>query len=438
MLRRTVARLAGSSVRMGSGRGRGKAGFIAGLVTGSVIGAGIESQYPFFGSAFDNIRGIAQKVTSKETSSRDALSDVEERAQEQTVTAPTIDLPYLSDKVFETTDDMLVFMFPSEEAYLAQSARVATTLASIKEFLESSPESTLKKVQMFFTIVPAKAASSINLDNLEVMCYKGQRKLRSSLPIDSAESPIADWEAFFTPRSVPVDEELRECVIQHISADEFDNAVLNNGKPVLLQLYEKSCFLCFLMRPFLNSVAALLQPPAVPFTIKRLDIEENDFPERLPIVRGTPTFMLFDGEGGAPQRFEEFKPRDLVKRISRDYAISTETREHLFDLVDRVTLRFQAFSGLIMWNTEADKILDLISGDETHNATIPFDLAASEDKDKELFNKLVSEYMSDDMVRCDGLEDNLRHLLRELTHMEKHAIMMGQVLGEKIIQLENK
>jgi hypothetical protein len=169
-----------------------------------------------------------------------------------------------------------------------------------------------------------------------------------------------------------------------------------------------------------------------------MDIEENDFPKGLPVVRGTPTFMMYRGASVAPERIEEFKPRDLVKRICADYKVSSETREKMFDLVDRMTLRFQIFSGLIMWTTEAEKILQLISsGDQGHNATIPFDLGYSEDTDKELFNRLVAEYMNDDMLKVDTLRENLRSLQRELTQTEKHAIMMGQVIGEKVVAMEN-
>jgi thiol-disulfide isomerase/thioredoxin len=397
----------------------------------------VEARYPF-------IQDLEKKLTAKfsamkdEKSRPEAIPVIEETTREGPI---ELNLPYLSDKAFETTDNMLVFMFPSEEVMKQQSRRVKAISESIAQHVVTNPSSTLKPVKVMFVIVPPKDKTpEVNTSTIEIMCYKGQRKLRASLSTD-ASIPMDEWESFFTFRSAPVDEELHACVIEHVSGDEFRQKVIEASsidRPVLVQLYEKSCFLCFLMRPFLNSLAEMLkQEPGVPFTLKRLDIEENDFPDKLPVVRGTPTFVMFRGSTEAPQRLEEFKPRDLVNRITRDYRVSDAGREKLMELVERMTLRFQTFSGLVMWSTEAEKILELISaGDQGHNATIPFDLSNSEEKDKALFNRLVSEYMTDDMLKIDTLEDNLNSLRRELTQTEKHAIMMGQVIGEKVITME--
>ena len=395
--------------------------------SGFIAGGFIESRFPFFEKVQMSIDklDINSRIPTKE--------QVSETKREE------LRLPYLTDKVFETTDDMLVFMFPSEEVYQKQASRVMGIVDSVTRQQEQGK---LKRVKMLFTIVPHRGDAITVDDNkeVEIMCYKGQRKQRVSLKPEDSIS-VDSLEDFFRFRSTPVDEELKSCVIEHVSGDEFDDRVIASSsreKPVLLQLYEKSCFLCFLMRPFLNSLATILNSdPAVPFTIKRLDIEENDFPEKLPVVRGTPTFILFRGTEADPERLEEFKPRDLAKRITRDYLVSRDTQDKVSELVDKMTLRFQLFSGLVMWNTESEKILQLISGDHQQNPTIPFDLNHSEDKDKEVFNRLVSEYMAEDMLKVDTLDRNLQSVSRELTQMEKHAIMMGQVLGEKVLVLES-
>ena len=423
--------------------------------SGFVAGAALEHKYPFYERLEGRLRNgrkwIDPYMNKSDSVAVPVIEDAKEEIREtvQAFEAPEAiesgpgvlapQLEYLSDQLFETTDNMLVFMFPSEELYLKQKSRVSEISEKISKFIAKNPLSNLSKIRLMFSIVPPKNAVEIDPDTVEIMCYKGQRKLRTSLP-GSVDIPVGDWEEFFRFKSTPVDEELKDCVIEHISGDEFEEKVVKASsvkKPVLVQVYEKSCFLCFLMRPFLNSVAELLnKDDAIPFVIKRLDIEENDFPEHMPVVRGTPTFIMFRGSEARPERLEEFKPRDFVKRICRDYLVSQETKNELLALVDRMTMRFQMFSGLVMWNTEADKILDLIAGDPSHNATIPFDAKNSEEKDKEMFNKLVAEYMSEDMLKVDALEDNLRALNRELTHMEKHAVMMGQVLGEKVLELE--
>ena len=410
---------------------------------GFVAGGAVEARHPFYNRLEGRVLAAARWLDShsdKASSEIPSSAAVPEPVEEEPVS-----LPYLSDKAFETTDNMLVFMFPSEELFRMQSKRVREIANTVMRHISDSSQ-TMKDVKVMFVVVPPKDPNSPLLKDtsapIEIMCYKGQRKLRTSLDA-SADIPIADWETFFTFKSTPVDEELKACTIEHISGDEFEEKILTKSSPehpILLQLYEKSCFLCFLMRPFLNSLAELLaKEPSVPFLFKRMDIEENDFPKGLPVVRGTPTFMMYRGASEAPERIEEFKPRDLVKRICADYRVSSETKEKMLDLVDRMTLRFQTFSGLVMWSTEAEKILQLISsGDQGHNATIPFDLGNSEDTDKELFNRLVAEYMNEDMLKVDTLGENLKALQRELTQAEKHAIMMGQVIGEKVVAMENQ
>jgi thiol-disulfide isomerase/thioredoxin len=406
------------------------------VLTGSLIGAGMESKYHFFEKLTMHAKlGEKKFAEIPVEKNSQAENELPQKVADATALPP---LPFLSDKVFETTDDMLVFMFPSEEKFLSQSARVKSIIAQVQNRqADSTCSSDFKKVKMFFTIVPPSDKNAPIGDNVEIMCYKGQRKQRFSLPI--TEVPLPEFESFFRFHSTPVDSELNSGPIQHVSGIEFEEQVTRMASPehpILVQMYEKSCFLCFLMRPFLNSLAELLRDK-VPFTVKRLDIEENDFPQGVPVVRGTPTFVMFFGEGRDPVRFEEFKPRDLVKRIAGDYRLGKDVESKLYDLVDRVALRFQAFSGIVMWGTESEKILDLLSGDSNHHATIPFDLKSAEDKDKELFNKYVSESMTEDMEKTDGLEENIRNLMRELTAMEKHAIMMGQVIGEKVLEKEN-
>ena len=415
---------------------------VAAAVAGIIVGGALESNRPFYDKLATHASLGFKKAKDLLVPPKDVTAEKSDEPVEQVTStlAPSLPpLPYLSDRVFETTDDMLVFMFPTEEKYLSQSERVKRVISEInKKKSENSTLSYFRNIKLYFTIVPPANPNQSVGDNLEVMCYKGQRKHRFSVE-PQGEVPMKEVEDFFKFRSTPIDQEVAECVIQHISGDEFESEILNKAtreSPIVLQVYEKSCFLCFLMRPFLNSLAELLKNE-VPFTFKRLDIEANDFPEGLPVVRGTPTFIFFTGRDATPVRFEEFKPRDLVKRISQDFAISEELRAKMFDLVDSVALRFQAFSGLIMWGTEAEKILQVMSeSDSAHHPTIPFDLKSAEDKDKELFNKFVSEFMSEDMVKTDKLDDNISGLMKELNAMEKHAVMMGQILGEKVCEME--
>merc|ERR1719367_144586 len=104
-----------------------------------------------------------------------------------------------------------------------------------------------------------------------------------------------------------------------VSGNSFVEDVINESspsRPVLVQIYEDTCFLCFLMRPFVHSLAGLFADHKVPLSLKRLNIEKNDFPDGCPVARGTPTFVLFRGAGVAPDKWEEFKPKELVEKVS--------------------------------------------------------------------------------------------------------------------------
>ena len=400
-----------------------------GLVTaGAILGSNFDRIDEFFKNKFHSIERPTEGMAMTQEKAT--------RIAEPVLPPP---LPYLSDQVFENMDNLLVFMFPSEEKSHEQSIRVKKIISEFQSAQKMNPS--LQPVKLMYTIVPPMNTDDALVDNMnvEIMCYKGQRKLRSSIA-SLSKAPIEKWCDFFQFRSTPVEEELIGCNIEHVCGDDFEEKIVDKSlveNPILVQFYEKSCFLCFLMRPFLNQLATLLSPQ-IPVTFKRMDIEENDFPPSMPVVRGTPTFVLYQGRDRPYIRYEEFKPRDLVRRLCLDYAIPKETESRLYDLVDKVATRFQLFSGIIMWNTESEKILDMIAGEQKHHLpTIAFDAKLAEAKDKELFNKYVSELMSEDMLKIDLIDDNVEDLKRELSRAEMHAITMGQVLGEKVMAKEN-
>ena len=325
-------------------------------------------------------------------------------------------LPYLSDSVFENTDDLAVFMFASEAMCSAQLPFVKQLIAQFNQ--ERAKFSNLAPVHLMHCIVPpVHAAQEIPEDRVEVMCYKGQRKERISIKEGDVDW-LSKWDEFFKPKYTSVSPELKNDVIRHVSGFEFANEI-SSSKPKLFQLYENSCFLCFLMRPFLNSVSLVLKD-LVPFEFVRLDIEDNDFPKGLPVVRGTPTFVFF--KNGDGERWKAFKPRDLINKLCAEYTVPASIEKELFRLVDRMALRFQAFSGLVMWTTEATKLTDMLAGTPT--------------EEKDTFNQTVSEMMIEDMSKTDTLDENLAELFSELGQAEMHAIMLAQILGQKVLDKE--
>ena len=83
--------------------------------SGFIAGAAVESRIPFYQRLEDRVKRLVGRVEP---------AVIEPPATPVNPPVP-IQLPYLSDQLFETTDNMLVFMFPSEELYLKQSGRVS-------------------------------------------------------------------------------------------------------------------------------------------------------------------------------------------------------------------------------------------------------------------------------------------------------------------------
>ncbi|EER14082.1 conserved hypothetical protein [Perkinsus marinus ATCC 50983] len=263
-------------------------------------------------------------------------------------------------------------------------------------------------------------------------------------------------EKFFEPVCRPLEDLPKfpeECPVEEVSALNFYDRVIAAARPdmaILLQMYEDSCFLCFLMRPFINQLEDTFRRAHLPITIKRLNIEKNDFPLGCPVARGTPTFVLYRGYSPKPDKLAEFRPRDIVDRIRTDLLHEhpgITLSEHLLrkweGMVNQVSQRFQLLSQLIMWNTELEKsqmVLAGVSSDapEADMAMNEYLVMASSGDDKQLFTTVVSEIMSADMRRTDLLDENIKYLNKEVMNAEMDALVMAEMMAENVIQLEEE
>jgi ATP-dependent exoDNAse (exonuclease V) beta subunit len=119
--------------------------------SGFVAGAAVEHKYPFYERLEGRLRNGREWIDPYMNKSDSVVVPVIEDAKEeiretvQAVEAPEAiesppgvlapQLEYLSDQLFETTDNMLVFMFPSEELYLKQKSRVSEISEKISKFI---------------------------------------------------------------------------------------------------------------------------------------------------------------------------------------------------------------------------------------------------------------------------------------------------------------
>jgi len=278
---------------------------------------------------------------------------------------------------------------------------------------------------------------------MRVVMYKGQRKGVLSV---GEQVPVQEAVDFFTLLTEERTAAMKQSDVPGVSGASFPEDVVSSSSPtvpVLLQMYEDTCFLCFLMRPFVNSLAELLKIQKVPLVLKRLNIEKNDFPDGCPVTRGTPTFVLFRGRDAPPDKWEEFKPKELVEKLTKVFPQQTEEIfETMDELQGMVSKRFQLFTQLVMWTMELQKLEKLIGqAPLTSEVAVQVGTSGAPDKEPDVqedvaFNALVSEMMAKDMKRMDGIVENLAHLQKEVDEVEHDAVLMGSMLGEALLRRE--
>ncbi|PFH34870.1 putative thioredoxin [Besnoitia besnoiti] len=423
---------------------------------------------------------------------------------------PLADFSLVTDAEFDRTDEALVLFVDGEKEAEAERENIRS-LKSLVERLQAEGKLS-KNIRLFYAWRTA-ANSPCRGEGPAVMLYKGQR--RSRHPLESlldagsakqaaekqsggaeprADSDVAQGkeervlETFFVPMSEPENkartkrEKEKHLPLRVVGAN-FQRDVLDEakgGKTIILQLFEDSCFLCFLMRPFINSVSMLLAEYEVPVTLKRLNIEKNDFPEGCPVTRATPTFVLYRAGQEEGEKWMEFRPKDFIEKLEKEFDIPIELRLKFSSLLDRLHERFRRFGLLSVWLLEVRKVEDVLlaaqqrtdareqlerhglgSHVEPSGASSPTaetarraeaagvqkegdgdakgDAEGDADKKKKddlEFDAVVSMLMSQDMKREDDLEENLKHLEREVANAEGDAMAFGVMLGEEILRAD--
>jgi len=379
-----------------------------------------------------------------------------------------MNLRQVSEEIFDTSDNLFVFFLDKAEDLLDRKEDIQRAISVFKR------ESSLRLVRFYYNVrkdgdppIPEGSGSAENeegLPPLRCLVYKGQRKKVIHV---GAEVPLEEVTKFFTPLVENLKESSEKLAVPLVNGQTFKDEVISAStvRPVLLQMYEDTCFLCFLMRPFVNSLAALFASNGVPLDIKRLNIERNDFPEGCPVARGTPTFVFFRGGGSLINKWDEFKPKDLVERISTEYPyLKEEMYGEMDELQGLVSRRFQLFTQLVMWNMELQKLEGLVtaasmSGSKSAEISSSDDSKQSEqaasaesgpaeqpvsaapasksaDDDDGAFSSMVSEMMAKDMRRTDFIAENLIYLQKEVDEVEHDAALLGVQLAQLVQEKE--
>jgi len=340
----------------------------------------------------------------------------------------------VTEEVFDARDNLFVFFLDSAEELTERH----NALQRIMRDLVREPS--LKRVTFYYNVrkegdppLPDSGQEAEgSVKPIRVVMYKGQRKNILQVGDELPKQKVID---FYKPLSQDLAKTKAPEFVPMVSNSSFEKDVLKStspGRMTLVQMYEDTCFLCFLMRPFVNSVAALLADIKVPLAIKRLNIEQNDFPDDCPVARGTPTFVLFQGPGSAPPtKWEEFKPKEICEKLCQVFPdLSDDVVQRLDDLQTAVSRRFQLFTQLVMWTMELEKLEALVTASASGGAA---PISKSEDSE---FNTFVAKMMAKDMKRLDGMQENLEYLQKEVDEVEHDAALMGAMLGESVLRRE--
>ncbi|GBE62307.1 thioredoxin [Babesia ovata] len=327
----------------------------------------------------------------------------------------------------------LIVMQIDEEGFDSSDNLVVVLLGSGR--IRDYPKTQIEKLK---SIVPAgvkicyTVKEGSDSSKPPVMLYKGTRK-KFYATIDLSdksqfENMASEMASFFKAVSQDFGALRQDPKIpEYVTHDTFREKVIKEATakaPIVLQLYEDSCFLCFLMRPFINSINRHLQEIKSPVRLKRLNIERNDFPDGCPVTRATPTFVVYDGHAQG-SRWSEFRPKDFVAKLVELAKLDEKSQIYLNKLTEDISERFLLFGRWARWVAEAQIIQESV-------------LTKAPVDEEEVNTRALRMLMDMDMDRTDDLETNLKVLRKEIISAEQDCIAVSEIMATEIIKQEKK
>lgn len=302
-----------------------------------------------------------------------------------------VPLKVLDESIFNTTDNLVVWVFenpPSDEDLRKVQAWLPQTWSHLNPYYG----------------LRHQAMANVEIGPHEfchLLCLKGLR--RTNFPVSPSGLEDAQIQAasqFFEPLcEEDIDNE--DEIIPSLCRQDFP---LLGSKTRILQYFETQCFMCFLMRPFMNSIQQLL--PSLEFY--RYDVHKNDFPEGLPISRGTPFFMEFPPDSPTPQVWNDYRPREILNRLQRDHGFAGDVE----GLLASATQRFQVFQEVTFLKQELQMLSSLLWTGQP----------APEDA------SIVEDLMASDMARKDNLAGNLRYWEAQVDTLEGDLLYYADLM----------
>ncbi|SBT31249.1 thioredoxin, putative [Plasmodium ovale wallikeri] len=265
--------------------------------------------------------------------------------------------------------------------------------------------------------------------------YKGRRRRNITKEELTSINSVKDiFEPFFTPVSEDY-EKINEgnngnfpvCVTH----DTFEKEIIEDSKQneIILVLFENTCFLCFLYKPFINTLHKLFKENQIQLKLKKYNIEKNDYAPNMIVCRGTPTFLFY--HNGKGNKLEEYKPNDIINKIDQIIKSPKNIKEQMLAKVELIHARMHQFGYLTMWMTESKIIENMLI--KRHIKDIP-----NNTDDDTIYNEVLTALIEEDIQRNDLIEDSLTYTKEKINEAEKSCFVVAMMMANELIDEEKK
>ncbi|KAK6589263.1 hypothetical protein RS030_213428 [Cryptosporidium xiaoi] len=268
---------------------------------------------------------------------------------------------------------------------------------------------------------------------------------------------------FTGPRSEKTNHERTNMVID-ISSKNFEKIFCHTDdrNPLLIMYYERNCFMCFLIRPFINTLAQKLEKLS-PIRFARANIDEIAINTGSLHISATPTFVMYYGKDKFI-KWNEYKPGEIIDLLFREIEDDNQNDikkiyNELKGLEKKIYTRFRLFGLVLTWKIYLVEMTTLLSSERSCNEVhiekfkelqeittkflenLETDLSDETEqqnidnegewmKNIELKSSFIEEIFTkcifEDMERSDTLEENIDYMKRELKEiMVDYDILVG-------------
>lgn len=326
----------------------------------------------------------------------------------------------ISDDLFDSLDNIVLFVLDKN--------RLHEQKGFIEEVREEIKNLGLKGINYLYTY---------NEESKEYACilYKGRRRKMVKKEEMTEHRMKNIFMEFFTPLSENYeklnDKNKNNEYPIFVTHNTFEKEILQDStkKNILLVLFENTCFLCFLYKPFINSLNKLFKENNIKIEIKKYNIEKNDYAPGMIICRGTPTFLYYHNGKGI--KWSEYKPGELIDKLHEMIGSPEKIKEQMLSMSEMIHSRLHLFGYLTLWMTESRTI---------ENMLIQRHIKEKINKMNEdnLYSEILTALIEEDMSRNDLIDESIQFTKEKIKEAEKSCFVAAMMMAEELLGEEQK